>query len=322
MKTTVSKLFRSQIDNTLLLGMLLTIVALISFMDADFLRFRSLQSIAFQFPEMGILTLSMMITMITGGINLSCIASANLSGILMAMIITSNIPEGGDNLPVVILAIVVGILASVLVGYANGLIIAYLKVPAILATLGMQMLVNGITLVITRGNIIAGYPKSFSFLGNGDVFGIPMPLIIFAISVLILSFILKKMPIGVHTYMFGTNVSATKFSGVNTNAMLLKVYSLSGLFVGIAAVVLTSRFNSASAGYAESYLLLTVLIAVLGGISPNGGKGRVSGMVLSVIILQVISSGLNLLRVSQYLTTALWGVILILALVIRLRQHE
>jgi len=318
-----SRVFQKlQTENAFLLLMLLILVVTISFMQSDFLKLGTLQSIAFQLPELGLLTLSMMIPMVTGGINLSCIASANLSGILMAIIMTTFIAEGQDNFAIVLIAIVTGILVSVFVGLANGVVIAYFKVPAILATLGMQMLINGVCLVITKGRIISGYPDSFSSIGSGSTAGLPVPLIIFTIGALLMVFIIKKMPIGSQIYMYGSNATATEFSGVNTKAMILKVYAISGFFVGIASIVLTSRFNSASAGYAESYLLIAVLIAVLGGISPNGGTGKVSGLVLSVVILQVVSSGLNLLRISQHLTTALWGIILILAVAVCARRNN
>jgi len=313
---------KKRMDNVLLFVILFVIVFIITIMRRNFLTAGTLQSMAFQLPEMGLLTLGMMITMVTGGINLSCIASANLSGILMAAIMTTYITPGNDNVAVVLIAILLGILVSVLVGLASGAVIAYFRVPAILATLGMQMLVNGICLVITKGKIISGYPKSFSYIGNGDIAGIPVPLIIFLCCALIMAFILRKTPVGSQSYMYGSNSVATEFSGINTKKMLLKVYTVSGFFVGVASIVLTSRFNSASAGYAESYLLLAVLIAVLGGISPNGGKGGVFGMTLSVVILQVVSSGLNLLRVSQHLTTALWGIILILAVAVRSYRRE
>jgi ribose/xylose/arabinose/galactoside ABC-type transport system permease subunit len=312
---------KMQTENAFLLLLLFVLVVTISLIKSDFLKPGTLQSIAFQLPELGLLTLCMMIPLITGGINLSCIASANLSGILMAIIMTSYMVEGKDNIAVVMTAITVGVLISVFVGLANGVVIAYLKVPAILATLGMQMLVNGICLVITRGRIISGYPEIFSRIGSGNIAGIPVPLIVFAICTLFMVFIIKKMPMGSQIYMYGSNATATEFSGVNTKAMILKVYAVSGFFVGIAAIVLTSRFNSASAGYAESYLLIAVLIAVLGGISPNGGTGKVSGLVLSVVILQVVSSGLNLLRISQHLTTALWGIILLLAVAVCARRN-
>lgn len=304
-------------ENMLLLVILAFALVAMSLLHSRFFSLGTFESIAYQLPEMGLLTLAMMITMVTGGINLSCVASANLSGILMAKMMTTWIAEESDNPALIFLIILIGIAVSVLVGLGNGAIIAYFKVPPILATLATQMLINGVCLVLTRGAIIAGYPQSFLFLGNGSLAGIPVPLFIFILCAAIMTVVLRRTPLGMNVYLYGSNPTATDFSGVNTKQLVLKTYALSGFFVGIAAVVLTSRFNSAAAGYAESYLLQSVLIAVLGGINPNGGTGRVSGVVLSLIILQVVASGFNLLRISSYLTTAIWGGILLLAVALR-----
>ena len=118
-------------------------------------------------------------------------------------------------------------------------------------------------------------------------------------------------PLGNAIYMLGSNLEATRFSGVRTRRVTMKIYVLSSLLAGVAAVVMMSRFNSANASYGESYLLVTILAAVLGGIDPFGGFGKVSGLVLSLIILQVISSAFNLIGLSQFLTLAIWGVLLI-----------
>lgn len=321
MKTGEAKLLlKKQGDNVMLLGILVMAVLIMSLLNPRFFTGRTFESISYQLPEMGLLTIGMMVAMITGGINLSCIASANLSGILMAMLMTRLVPQGEDNLAVVVLAVAAGIAVSMAVGYCNGVIIAYFRVPAILATLATQMLVNGVCLVLTKGTIIAGYPQSFLYLGNGSIGGVPVPLIIFVLCACGMALILSRMPLGMTVYMYGSNATATEFSGVDTKKLLLKTYTLSGFFVGAAAVVLTSRFNSAAAGYAESYLLQAVLIAVLGGVSPNGGIGRTGGTVLAVVILQVVASGLNLLRVSPHLTTALWGIILLAAVAVRARR--
>jgi simple sugar transport system permease protein len=318
----LAKKMESQKDNALLLAILVVLIIVMSSLKDSFFTFNTFQSIAFQLPEMGILTLAMMITMITGGINLSVIASANLSGILMALIMTRNIPEGQDNIGIVILAILAGMAVCLAVGVLNGVVIAYFRVPDILATLGTQMLINGICLVVTHGEVIAGYPPSFSAIGNGELAFIPTPFWIFIICTIIMAVVLRRTSVGQQAYMYGSNPVAARFSGVNTKKMLLKVYVLSGFFVGAAAMLLTSRFNSAAAGYAESYLLQAVLIAVLGGTDPNGGRGRVAGVVLAVIILQVVASGLNLIRASQYLTTALWGIILLLSVWMRMDKKR
>ena len=304
-------------DNLLLLLILAVAVTLVSMKQANFFSFGTLESICYQLPEMGLLTMAMMVAMLSGGINLSIIASANLSGILMALIMTANVPKGEDNVMIVIAAVAVGIIVSTLAGFLNGVIISYFKIPAMLVTLGMQMLLNGACLVITKGATISGYPASFKFLGNGKLGFIPMPFVIFAAVLIVLVVMLKNTPFGPRICLYGSNNTATGFSGVNDKALLVKTYTLSGIITGLAAVVLTSRFNSAAAGYAESFLMQSILIAVLGGISPNGGKGKVSGMVLGVIIIQVVASGLNILRISSYLTTAVYGVILLAAVAFR-----
>jgi len=306
----------------MLFAILLISIAVMSFANNKFLQLGTFESLAYQLPEMGLLTLAMMVTMISGGINLSCIASANLSGILMAMMMTRLIPAGGDNVPLILVIMAAGVLVSIAVGVLNGIVIANFRVPAMLATLGTQMLMNGICLILTKGEIISGYPPSFLFIGNGTLGPIPMPLAVFIICGAIMAVSLKLLPLGSQIYMYGSNPVATEFSGVNVKKMLLKTYAFSGFFVGIAAILLTSRFNSAAAGYAESYLLQAVLIAVLGGVNPNGGAGRVTGVALSLIILQVVASGLNLLRISSYLNMALWGLILLLAVAIRSRRSR
>jgi simple sugar transport system permease protein len=126
-----------------------------------------------------------------------------------------------------------------------------------------------------------------------------------------MALILKRTRLGMNVYMLGSNPVACRFSGVNNARVLLMTYLLSGLYSGIAAIVMMSRFNSAKADYGESYLLMTVLASVLGGTSAAGGSGEILGLVIALIILQLVSSGLNLLRVSNFLTIAIWGIILI-----------
>lgn len=307
-------------DNLLLLLILAVAVTLVSMKQASFFSFGTLQSICYQLPEMGLLTMAMMAAMLSGGINLSIIASANLSGIVMAMMMTTMIPKGEDNALIVFTAVAVGIFLSTLAGFINGVIIAYFKIPAMLVTLGMQMLLNGACLVITKGATISGYPDTFKFLGNGKLAIVPMPFVIFVLALIFLVVLLRNTPYGPKVYLYGSNDVATGFSGVDEKALLIKTYTISGLLVGLAAVILTSRFNSAAAGYAESFLMQSILIAVLGGISPDGGKGKVSGMVLSVIIIQVVASGLNILRISSYLTTAVYGIILLAAVAFRSKK--
>ncbi|OAA25559.1 ABC transporter permease [Kosmotoga sp. DU53] len=290
-----------------------------------FLHPNNLQSMAFQLPELGILALAMMITMLTGGINLSIISSANLSGIVMALILTRVITPELTSTQVnwtILLAVLVGMTVSLGIGLVNGFIIAYLGVSPILATLGTMTFFEGISVVITRGYVISGFPEPILAIGNGTVFGIPVPMLIFIGAAIFVAILLNKTRLGLLTYMIGSNIKATMFSGINVNKIIMKVYTVSGILSGLAALIMVSRFNSAKAGYGSSYLLITVLVSVLGGVNPNGGFGKVSGVVMGLILLQVISSGLNLLGLSAHLTIALWGGILLAVEGIRLLRNK
>ena len=278
-----------------------------------FFRLYNLQSMAFQLPELGLLSLGMMVIMLTGGINLSLIASANLSGILMALVLNRLAPPEtfiGSGSGIVLLVILVGLAAGVAVGLANGALVAYVGVSPILATLGMMTLLNGVNILITKGYVISGFPPAFQFIGNGKALGIPFPMIIFALIAIVVGIVMKRTPYGLEVYMLGTNETATRYSAVNVPKVLMKSYVISGLLSATAAIVMISRFNSAKSDYGESYLLVTILAAILGGTNVYGGFGKVTGLVLALVILQIISSGLNLLQVNAFITRAIWGMIL------------
>lgn len=284
-----------------------------------FLRLETFQGMAFQLPELGLLSLAMMISMLTGGINLSIIATTNISAITAALILTTWIvPEtpASSDAWVILFAITAALSVSVLVGLLNGILISFVNIPPILATLGTMKLLQGLAFIITRGYVISGMPDFIRFIGNGKVAGIPMPLIIFAFFALLMSFYLNHTPTGFNIFMFGSNPVATFFSGINNGKLIIKTYMISGLYCGAAALVMMSRFNSAKAGYGESYLLVTILAAVLGGVKSEGGFGKVKGLVLSLVILQIMSNGLNLLGVSAFLTVAFWGLIMIGAMIV------
>ncbi len=317
----------SKHSEILSLGAILAILVLLFSLalPGKFLRPSNLQSMAFQLPELGVLAFAMMITMLTGGINLSIISSANLSGIIMAMILTGDLASGAGGVGLgwtIFLAVIAGLSISLIVGLVNGMIIAYIGVSPILATLGTMTLLEGISLVITRGYVISGLPRNLLVIGNGTFLGVPVPMFILIAVAVAVAIILNKTRLGLSTYMIGSNIKATSFSGINTNKVTILVYMISGLLAGLASLIMIARFNSAKAGYGSSYLLVTVLVSVLGGINPNGGFGKVSGVFLGLVLLQVISSGLNLLGMSQFLTLALWGALLLGVEALRLARRR
>jgi len=310
---------RNQTINYLILLLVALVVCFALALQDTFLSLGTLRSMAFQLPELGVLALAMMITMLCGGINLSIIATANLTSLTIGYVLTQLMPADwatAAGIGTILLAIAAGLAVAGLIGLLNGVIIAYVGVSPILATLGTMTMVKGISIGLTHGNVISGFPEPILFIANGVVLGVPMAVIVFALCAAPLALLLNRTPFGIAIYMIGSNERSTRFSGIDTRRVLLRVYVLSSLLCGVAALVMMSRFNSANAAYGESYLLITILAAVLGGVDPFGGFGRVMGLVLALIILQVISSGLNLLGLSAHLTLAIWGAILILVMAV------
>ena len=284
-----------------------------------FLTIRNFQSMAYQVPEFGLLALAMAIAMITGGIDLSVIANANLSGILAALVMTNYItPETGEMQVTlyIILAIFSALALSSMCGLLNGLLISYLGVPAILATLGTMIFYSGVGMAITAGKGVVGFPDQFLEIGVAKISIFPIPLIIFIIAVVIVSLILNKTSLGQKIYLLGTNPIAARFSGINNDIVLIKTYILTGFLAGMSSIIMISRVNSAKIGYGNTYLLQAILVVVLGGVSPYGGRGKVSGVIMGIIILQSLQSGFTLFGFDPYSKRLIWGLMLLLVMVI------
>jgi simple sugar transport system permease protein len=298
-----------------LAAFLLALICLFSILlPHRFATIATLQSMMFQMPELGLLALAMVIPLISGGLNLAIIATANQCALLMAWIMTHAIAAdsgGGQIALVVVGALFAGMAYCIVVGAVTGFLVATMGVHPILVTLGTMSVIDGMSIYLTRGNIISGFPEAFQWIGNGTVLHIPAPFLLLLVAAILVGLVLSRTSLGVSIYMIGSNIEATRYSGVDTRRAIIGVYTLSSLLCFLAATLMMARFNSASAEYAQSYLLITILSAVLGGIDPNGGFGRIAGLMIALVVLQVISSGLNLLGVNQHLTLAIWGFTLI-----------
>jgi len=171
--------------------------------------------------------------------------------------------------------------------------------------------------VLTKGYTITGFPAGLVNIGNGQTFGVPNSLFLFIAAALVTSVVLNRRRFGFNLYLMGSNPIAARFSNINTLHVTVFQYVLSSCFAALTALVMMGQLNSVKASYADSYLLVAVLAAFLGKVSPFGGFGRVSGVVLAVVILQLVSSGLNLLRLDPFMITATWGGIIIVIVVCR-----
>lgn len=280
-----------------------------------FLSWQNLTSMAFQFPEFAILALAMTLTMLTGGIDLSVVGVANLSAIVAALIMT-RLTGSSDGTVVFLIALCAALGVGMAAGLFNGLLVAKLGLPAILATLGSGLIFTGLAIALTGGSAVMGLPAAAAWIGNATILGIPTPLILFALLAGGLSLILTRTAFGMKVRMFGANPLAARFAAMDIDAMLIKVYVASGALAATAGMVVMSRANSAKADYGSSYLLLAVLIAILGGVNPYGGYGRIIGVVLAVLSMQFLSSGLNMVGVSNFARELIWGSLLIFVMIV------
>lgn len=291
-----------------------------------FVTLRNVLSMSYQFPELGIFSLAIALSLISGGIDLSIISVANLSAILAAVILTHHFPgiapAGGESIRIGMAVLLLGATGAGC-GLLNGFLIAYAGIAPILATLGTMQLFLGASFVLTQGHAIANYSDAFLFLGNGTLAAIPIPLVLFLVLLAVCHGILMKTRFGVYMQLIGTNATAAYFSGINLRWILMKTYILTGLLSSAAGLIVMSRANSAKADYGSSYLLQAVLVAILAGIDPRGGFGNVWGLLLAILTLQFLSSGLNLLMFHDFLGDYInnftkeltWGVLLLLVMV-------
>jgi len=295
-------------------SLLLGLVVVCSVAVPDFASAGTLQSIMFQMPELGLLSLAMMVPLVSGGLNLAIIATANQAALLMAWLMKSMLvpgAPGGEVALVILAAMAVGLVLCIAWGILTGAIVAYTGVHPILVTLGTKSLIDGISIYLTRGTVISGLPEQYSAAGNAVVLGIPVPFMVLVVAAVLVGLLLRRTGFGVATFMVGSNIEATRYSAIDTRRVLVGVYLASSVLCFVAAALMLARFNSASADYAQSYLLVTILAAVLGGVDPFGGFGKVAGLMLSLTVLQVLASGSNLLGFSDYLKLAVWGFVLI-----------
>lgn len=286
-----------------------------------FLRGDNFISMAYQFPEFGIMSIAMMLCMLTGGVDLSIVGVANLSAILCGVMLARVVPEDaspGFTALMILLGVLMAVVVGLLCGVFNGVVISKIGIAPILATLGSMQLFTGIALVVTKGKTVTGLPIMYSKLGNAAVGGIiPVPLIIFSICAVAVSIMLSKASFGIKIYLMGTNPTASKFSGIRNTVITIRTYMYSGILASVAGLIMMARTNSARADFGSSYTLLTVLIAVLGGVNPNGGFGTVGGVTVAVLILQFLSSGFNMFPfISNFIKDLIWGLVLIVVMVI------
>jgi simple sugar transport system permease protein len=278
----------------------------------------SFQTMGAQFPEFGLMALGVMLCMITGGIDLSVVGVANFAAITAGLLLKALAGEGGLPGYGIPLTVLVGMLVGAAAGAINGFLVSKVKIPPILATLGSYELFSGIAIVLTKGKAVSKLPMAYSELMAGKIFGvIPTQLLVFAVVAAFVGFLLSRTTYGPKLYMLGTSEKAARFSGLKNDRLLMKTYILSGVCAALGGLIMLANYNSARADYGTVYTLQCVLIVVLGGVSPSGGKGKLSGVLLAILVLQILSSGLNRFsEINPFFIPLIWGGVLLVVMVL------
>ena len=303
---------------TILGLMVLALVLMAILQPASYFTLKNAKSMIFQFPEYGILAFGMMVCMIAGGIDLSLVGIMNFSGVIAALIVTKLTAEanGFQTAFVILLAIITAILVGGLCGAFNGFVIGYFNIPAMLVTLCGLQLYTGLAYGITGGPAVNGMCDAFKDIANGSIGGIPYVLFIFLLVLLAVSFVMRSTVFGNEIYFLGSNAKASRYSGINTLKVTIMTHTFSGMLGGISGILITSHLNSAKSSNGSTYTLLTLLIVGLGGVHPDGGKGRVLGVTLATILLQAIANAFGLLHMDDNAKTFVNGCLLVAALLL------
>ncbi|ABV63920.1 MULTISPECIES: ribose ABC transporter permease RbsC [Bacillus] len=289
---------------------LIILVAIVSILNPAFLEPLNILNLLRQISINALIAFGMTFVILTGGIDLSVGAILALSSALTAGFIVSGMDP--------ILAIIVGSIIGAILGMVNGLLITKGKMAPFIATLATMTIFRGLTLVYTDGNPITGLGSNYAFqlFGRGYFLGIPVPAITMLLTFIVLWVLLHKTPFGRRTYAIGGNEKAALISGIKVPRVKIMIYSLAGFMSALAGAILTSRLNSAQPTAGTSYELDAIAAVVLGGTSLSGGRGRIVGTLIGVLIIGVLNNGMNLLGVSSFYQSVVKGIVILIAVLL------
>jgi methyl-galactoside transport system permease protein len=309
---------------------LLILVVSISIQDPNFLSLSSLRNILLSSSTRIIIALGAAFVLISGGVDLSLGRVVGLAAVLSASML--QIPDYArrfypdlPQLPLM-LPILIAVAAGTVVGLTNGLVVAKLKVPPFIATLGSMVIVYGLNLIYfdmkpNSSQPIGGLRPDLTNLGSGDIYSMPIIVIIALVIAGIVWVVFNKTNLGKNMYAIGGNKEAAQVSGINVSSTLIKIYAIAGALCGIAGVLEAARSGGAKSNYGEMYELDAIAACVVGGVSTTGGIGTVPGVLAGVLIFAVINYGLSFIGMDPNLQFIVKGLIIIVAVAIDIRKY-
>lgn len=268
-------------------------VIFFSIFAVGFFSVSNLMNVLRQVSIIGICSVGMMMVILTGGIDLSVGSVIGMTGTFTAYLM---VKAGMNMYP----AVAAGILVAVAIGFINGICITLFSIPPLITTLATMTGGRGICYIITGGISIYGFPKSFTVMGQGYLYIVPIPVLCMLGILLLGWFLLTKRPYGTYLYSIGGNAEAARLCGINVNKTLILTYILNGIFAGFAGIVLLSRVNTGPAMLGEGYEMDIITSVVLGGVSVSGGEGKLKGVICGVLIMGILSNGLLIMGISEY----------------------
>lgn len=284
---------------------LFLLIAIFSFASSNFFSFGTVTTILRQVSIIGIISVGAAFVILTAGIDLSVGSIACISSLTCAILL-----KAGFSIPV---AIVITLAIAVVYGLISGCLVSFFKMSPLIATLGMMTALRGAGYIITDGLPVYGFGPGLSPFGRGYFLGIPLPVILMIFIFALGIFILLKTPIGRHVYGVGGNEEASRLSGVNVTGVKLFCYGFCAFLSGVAGLVLLSRTNSGQPAAGVGYEMDAITAVVLGGISLMGGQGKLPLVIVGVLIMGVLSTGMLMCNINDYVQQVVKGIVLVAA---------
>lgn len=308
-----------------LLALAILVIAM-SFLSDSFLTAENGWNILRQISINLCLSIGMTLIILSGGIDLSVGAIMALAGAVMAGLLKNGIELAGAGVLLeftLVGAILCGLGVGLALGWFNGFVITKFRLPPFVATLGMLSIARGLTMLWTGGFPVTGLGSSFGFFGTGVFLGIPMPVWITGLLVLVFVGLTLKTSFGRHLYALGGNERAALLTGLSVDKIKIWVYTLGGGLAAVAGLLVTARLDSAQPNAGMGYELDSIAAVVIGGTSLSGGRGSVMGTVLGCLIIGVLNNGLFLLNVSPFWQQVIKGLVILAAVAIdRMNTNE
>ncbi|MDY0289364.1 MAG: ABC transporter permease [Sphaerochaeta sp.] len=304
--SSIQRIFRQR-ESAIFLA-LVAIMVVITIVAPQFATSGNIYRVSRQISLVAIASLGVFTVILTGGIDLSLGSTIGLSGVTCGMAMAAGVHP--------LLAILLGMVTGFSVGIINGLLVSYVGITPFIVTLGMLSIARGSIWIVTKGWPVENIDDRILVLGQGDLLGIPVPVVIMFAVALAIHFLMRFTVFGRRVYAIGGNEEATRLSGIDVQKIKCLAYGISGLLASVTGIILVARFSSAQTSSGEGWELDAIAAAVIGGTSLAGGAGSVVGVLIGAAIMGVIRNGLVLMRVSAYWQTSIMGLIVILAAVI------